>query len=171
MRMGLALIGMLLAGPAYGMDREAYEAKHSMVTGDEGQKAAVQKCLAAWGKHPFDTEKTLRFRVIEPKVRVMGLGAQETRDEDTTDKPVLILVEPSVNVMTKTTYGLLNPNGWYCFDASVTVMGKALIKAHCDTKIADARSGAAVIAHSDSEKDGVTVLGSTRVEREQCPTE
>lgn len=154
----------LFAAPALAdpLTESEYAAKYPLQTGDHGDQDTLRRCLSAWGEHPFATEGELRARFIETSVRVMGIG-RENRDDDVTSYPQLILVSPSVNVMTKTTYELLNPNGWYCFDANVTVMGKAVIRAHCGSRLANGRDGVAVAAHSDSD-GAVTVLGSVRLE-------
>ena len=40
-------------------------------------------------------------------------------DDEATAAPQLVLVKPSVNVLTKGRFRLMNPNGWYCFESAV----------------------------------------------------
>jgi hypothetical protein len=156
--------------PASAVDAEAYAARFPHTTGDEGQRAVVGRCLSSWATHPFGKVGEQSFRVIRPKVRVMGMGSAEIVDDVATTDPVLVLVEPSVNVMTKTTYTMMNPNGWYCFDTSVTVLGKAVVQVHCHAALAEGRDGgAAVIAANDEGRKNVTtVIGTTRVQWTGC---
>lgn len=129
----------------------------------ERRDAAVQRCLAHWATHPFADRPT--YRVLSTSVRVMGLGSREPQEEHATPGPELVLVEPSVNVMTKTTFTLKNPNGWYCFAENVGVMSKIVYDAHCTANLADSRSGAVVIGRS-ATNGGVVVLGDVEVRRD-----
>jgi len=156
-------LGLLAASPAYALDQAEYAKLYHPKTGDEGDQAALQRCIAAWGDSPFG-KAPYKARFIEAKVRVMGAG-HEIDDDVATTWPQLIFVKPAVNVMTKTTVKLRNPNGWYCLEANVTVMGKLVIQAACDAHLADSRSGATVIG-SNSSDGGVTVMGSTQVVRD-----
>jgi cobalamin synthase len=61
---------------------------------------------------------------------------------------------------------LLNPNGWYCFRTTVNVMGGLTIKAHCKAHLATTSGD--VLGAADEGKKGVTVMGSTQVERVEC---
>lgn len=171
MRWWLVALGASLSvAQANPLSAEQYAGRHTLRTGDRGDQEILRRCLAAWGQHPFDASTDLRARFIESSVRIMGFG-RENRDDDATSYPQLILVRPSVNVMTKTTYELHNPNGWYCFDANVTVMGKSVIRADCRAQLADGRNGVAVVGASD-ESGAVAVLGAVRVERVgECKTD
>lgn len=128
------------------------------------QRKAVERCMQNWADHPFGD--TPDFRVLSTSVRVMGIGSSEVREEPT-DSPDLVLVEPSVNVLTRTTYKLHNPNGWYCFHANVGVLSKIVFDADCGANLADSRSGAVVMGDSDVS-GGVVVLGDVEVRR-SCP--
>lgn len=130
------------------------------------QDAAIARCLSVWGDHPFGASPT--YRVLSTTVRVMGMGSRENVEDRVTDAPELVLVEPSVNVMTKTTTVLKNPNGWYCFAENVGVMSKLVFDAHCTANIADSRSGAIVMGRS-STNGGVIVMGNAEVRRD-CPS-
>ena len=133
---------------------------------DEGDIAAVKACLKNFGKHPFYAEKP-RFRTMAAKVKVFGIG-ESTRDEKATEKAELVLVKPNVAVMSKNELNLLNPNGWYCLKGQVAVLGKSTIHLHCNAKLASSRDGVTVLGGNDHDS-GVTVLGSTRVEKVDCP--
>jgi hypothetical protein len=124
----------------------------------------VERCLQAWPKHPFTTPQSRLFREFESSVRVMGLGSSEVVDDVATNYPQLIVIRPNVSVMTRTTWKLNNPNGWYCFDSSVTVMAKGVIQLGCGAHLASGTSEVQVIGESESA-GGVTVLGKVQVER------
>lgn len=126
--------------------------------------SAIAACLTAWGSHPFG--KDPKYRTIQTSVKVFGIGGK-SGDSETTAAPVLVLVNPGVNVMGGSTIELLNPNGWYCLRSTVNVMGGLTIKAHCDTHLASSIDGATVMGNSTNNK-GVTVMGSTNVERVGC---
>ena len=136
----------------------------SPLQGSERQQAAIHRCLAVFGEHPFGEEP--RFRVLATSVRVMGFGSPEVVDGPT-EADELVFIEPSISVMTKTTYKLNNPNGWYCFNTNVGVMSRLIFDAHCGANLADSRSGALVLGGSDTN-GGVAVLGNIEVRR-HCP--
>jgi len=125
---------------------------------------SVAACLKAWGKHPFG--KNPHFKTMQTSVKVFGIG-KNSGDNEVTSSPSLILVNPGVNVMGGNTIELLNPNGWYCLRTNVNVMGGVNIRAHCKAHLASTSDGATVMG-SNSENKGVTVMGSTHVERVDC---
>jgi hypothetical protein len=133
---------------------------------DAGDVAAVKACLKNFGKHPFNAEHPT-FRTMSAKVRVFGIG-QSSHDEKPTDKPELVLVKPNVAVFSKNDLDLLNPNGWYCLKGQVSVLGKSEIHLHCKAKLASSRGGVTVFGGNDHDS-GVTVLGSSRLTRVDCP--
>jgi len=161
---------LLAASLAHGSDQpltpELYAEKFELRTGDEADQAAIKRCIDAWANQPFGAGPW-KARWIETNVRITGLG-NETVDDVATVRPQLIFVKPAVSVMTKTTLQLLNPNGWYCIESSVTVMGKLVVQATCGAQLADSRSGATVMGSTDAA-GGVTVMGATRVEKVGCP--
>lgn len=153
-----------LAGDG-GLSKAEYEKRFVLQRGNHSQLEAIRRCLDAWGDHPFDTPDAQRFREIETSVRVMGFGSNEIHDATATSYPQLVLIQPSVNALTKSTYQLLNPNGWYCFHTAVNALSSSLIRVHCDAHLADSRSGIDVLGESASREGGVTVLASSRVEK------
>jgi len=126
--------------------------------------SSIAACLKAWGKHPFG--KTPQFKALSTSVKVFGIG-KNTSDTEVTGSPALVLVNPGVNVMGGTVIELLNPNGWYCLRTSVNVMGGLNIRAHCKAHLASTSDGTTVMGNS-AENKGVTVMGSTTVERVDC---
>lgn len=126
---------------------------------------SIGKCVSAWKKSPFKASANPDV-ILRPGVKVFGVGAT-IEDRDATSGPQLVLIKPAVNVLGKTTYRLMNPNGWYCFKANVSVLGKMEIEAHCKAHIATAADGANVLGADDSDS-GVAVLGSIRVKRVGC---
>jgi hypothetical protein len=127
---------------------------------------AMSSCLKAWGNSPFTMKS--KFKTLSTSVKVFGIG-ENPKDLQITSAPALVMVNPAVNVMGGTVFELLNPNGWYCFKANVNVMGGIVIKAHCKAHIANSISGATVMASTDDKtENGVTVMGSTKVEKVGC---
>ncbi|MBK8739214.1 MAG: hypothetical protein IPO58_05665 [Betaproteobacteria bacterium] len=126
--------------------------------------SSIAACLKAWGKHPFGKNPT--FKTLTTSVKVFGIG-KNTSDTEVTSSPTLILVNPGVNVMGGTVIELLNPNGWYCLRATVNVMGGLNLRAHCKAHLASSTDGATVLGNN-TENKGVTVMGSTNVERVDC---
>lgn len=133
------------------------------IAATEGERDAVDRCLGNWRKHPF--KKNPPFRIIAGKVRVLGAGG-EIADTAPTDKPELVLIKPNVTVLAKSTLKLMNPNGWYCLKGRVAVLGKTQIDLACKANLASSEDGATVLG--GGEQNGVTVLGSSRVNRLGC---
>lgn len=127
---------------------------------------AIDACLRAWKTTPFK-KGTDNFRSLSAKVKVMGIGAN-INDVKETKKPELILVKPGVTVLSKQKLHLLNPNGWYCLQGSVAVLGKSEIDVHCNAKLASSADGVAVLGDKDDEQGGVAVLGKIEVNRIGC---
>ncbi len=130
----------------------------------ETYDGAVSNCLKAWGEHPFGSKP--KYRVLSSSVKVFGIG-QSTDDTAVTKGPDLVLIDTGVNVLGGSTLQLLNPNGWYCFNSNVNVMGSLTIKAHCKAHLAAASNGMTVMGGDPSNKS-VTVLGGTSVESVGC---
>jgi hypothetical protein len=128
---------------------------------------AIEQCLSNFKKHPF-SKVNPDYRVLTSKVKVLGIGPENT-DEVTTEKDELILVNTTVNVLSKTTYKLLNPKGWYCFKGKVTVLGSTLIELDCRANLTSSNNDVTVLgSNNDGVSNGVTVLGSTSVKRVNC---
>ncbi len=134
---------------------------------DKEDAATLDKCLRAWKKNPF--RKNPDYRVLKSGVKVLGVGGA-VEDNEETKSPQLILVEPSVSVLTKASYKLMNPNGWYCFQSKVDVLAKTSIELHCKANLATS-SDAVTILGSNDKSNGVTVLGKTEVKRVGCGDE
>lgn len=131
-------------------------------------QAALDECIASWGKSsPFRTG-TPADGVIATGVKVFGIGQGSRGNDPVTAKPRLVLVRPAVNVMGRSTIRLENPKGWYCFRSNVTVMGKMTIEAHCDAHIAAAREQGTTVGAADESNKGVAVFGALRVNRFGC---
>jgi hypothetical protein len=125
---------------------------------------AIQNCISAWGnKSPFGKNKTHADKVLSPSVKVLGIGGRDINDDQVTTKASLILVKPSVNVMSKSNFRLANPNGWYCLKSTVAVMGKANFEVHCKAHVASNNGDVAVLGANENEQGGVAVLGSIRL--------
>ncbi len=135
----------------------------------DSDEYAIARCLEAWGtKHPFHGKRNPPFKTLSANVKVFGIGAAIVDDEPTRE-PRLVLVNPAVAVMSKSTMRLLNPNGWYCLKSNVTVMSKTVIELACDANIADSRDGVAVLGSNvEGTGKGVTVMGKTELRRVGC---
>jgi hypothetical protein len=147
------LIGLLLG----------FSALVSAVAAEEVD-SSIANCLKAWGNHPFGTNP--QYKTLSTSVKVFGIG-HDTADTEPTNDPALVMVNPSVNVAGGSVIQLLNPNGWYCFRTTVSVMGDLTIKAHCKSHLATTSGGVLAVGNASDDK-GVTVLGSTQVERVGC---
>lgn len=132
---------------------------------DQETDASVAACLKAWESHPFGERPG--YRVLSTSVKVFGIG-QASGDYEKTASPSLVVVNPGVNVMGGSEIELLNPNGWYCLRSTVNVMGGLTIRLACNAQIAMA-SGSATVLGNNTDQKGVTVMGSTTVERVGCP--
>lgn len=130
----------------------------------------IRSCLASWPDNPFRGEDSPRYRTLGSSISVFGIGGDVVDDVVTAD-PQLVLVKPSVNVMTKGRFRLLNPNGWYCFENAVTVLAKSEIVVHCNAHLASSVQSAAVVGSNAAGADGVTVLGKAVVQRVGCEGE
>ncbi|TNF58210.1 MAG: hypothetical protein EP308_00890 [Burkholderiales bacterium] len=130
----------------------------------EEPNSSIAACLKAWGKHPFGSNPA--YRTLSTSVKVFGIG-QDTVDKQVTAQPALVLINPGVNVMGGSAIELLNPRGWYCMRTTVNVMGGMEIRVHCDARLALTSDGTTVLGNNPENK-GVTVMGSTRVERVGC---
>lgn len=149
MRFFVLLLSLMVAVPTF--------------ASDESDREAIDGCLNHWGKHPFG--KSPKFRIIAGKVKVMGTG-EDVDDGVKTEKPELVLVKPNVAVMSKSTLRLMNPNGWYCLKGRVAVMGKTEVDLACKASLASSSDGATVMG--GGEQNGVTVMGSSQVNKIGC---
>lgn len=151
-----------------GLTKAEYEERYDLKSnGDDGDSEAVRNCLRNWTKHPFSKNET--YRRVKAGVKVFGIGSKGFLDEEKTTWPQLILVSPGVNVLGKATYQLLNPNGWYCIKANVTVLSKSEIEIACNAHITYNGDGAEVLGSSDKNVDGgVVVLGKLVVKKVGC---
>lgn len=164
----IAIMACLLCVPivnAGGLNQKQYSNRFTLQGNDSRNWPDVEACLKQWGNHPFKNKKSLRFRVIKPGVKIFGLGSNVV-DDVKTSYPQLIYIRPSVSVMSKATYKLMNPNGWYCFKSKVNVMGESVIKAACNAHITTAKGKTTVLGKGEKENKGTTVLGESHIERD-----
>ena len=134
-------------------------------SGEGGDRDALRACLKSWGQHPF-VEGNLDYRTIAPSVRVFGTGVS-VQDDRETEQPELVLVKPSVSVFSRSTIKLLNPQGWYCLKGKVAVFSSVDIQIDCRANLASSSDGATVLGSND-RRDGVTVFGTSNVNRIGC---
>jgi hypothetical protein len=134
-------------------------------SGEGSDKDALKACLKHWGKHPF-VEGNLDYRTIARSVRVFGIGVS-VQDDRETEQPELVLIKPSVSVFSKGTLKLLNPQGWYCLEGKVAVFSTVEIQIDCRANLASSSDGATVLGSND-RRDGVTVFGTSKVNRIGC---
>jgi hypothetical protein len=132
-------------------------------------QAALDACIASWGKDSPFRKGTPASSTIATGVKVFGIGSAQSGNDAPTDKPVLVMIRPAVNVMGKSTIRLANPKGWYCFRSNVTVAGSLNIEAHCNAHIASAKEDGTSVGAVDQSNKGVAVFGALRVKRFDCP--
>jgi hypothetical protein len=132
-------------------------------------QAALDGCIASWGKQSPFKKGTPADTTIATGVKVFGIGKSQSGNDTPTEKPSLIMVRPAVNVAGKSTIRLSNPKGWYCFRSNVTVAGSLNIEAHCNAHIASAREDGTSVGAVDESNKGVAVFGALRVTRFDCP--
>jgi hypothetical protein len=148
----IALIALALSSiPAYAEDQ-----------------AALDGCIASWGKASPFRKGTPATSTIAPSVKVFGIGGSGGMNDQPTEKPALILVRPAVNVMGKSRIRLENPKGWYCFRSNVNVAGSMEIEAQCSAHIASAKQDGTAVGAVDETNKGVSVFGALRVTRFGC---
>ena len=149
-----------------GLSQSQYDDRFNLYGKESEHWPDVKACINAWeGKsNPFRNKKNVRFRIMEGTVKVFGLGSNANVDEVKTSYPQLIFIKSAVNVMGKSTFRLMNPNGWYCFEDNVNVMGKAVIEIGCESSVATT-SGSTTVMGSSQGKSGVTVMGKSEVKR------
>ena len=123
----------------------------------------VRVCLRKWGEHPFNAAAP-RYRVASTSVKVLGIGTS-FRDDQPSATPELVYVRSSTSLWSRLTLDLLNPNGWYCLQTSVSVMAKMQINLHCKAKLASTTEGTNVMGGGDA---GVNVMGATAITRVGC---
>jgi hypothetical protein len=131
-------------------------------------QAALDECIASWGKSSPFRKGTPAEGVIATGVKVYGIGRGSSGHDPVTARPRLVLVRPAGNVMGRSTIRLENPKGWYCFRSNVTVMGKMTIEAPCDAHIAAGREEGTTVGAADDSNKGVAVFGALRVNRFGC---
>jgi hypothetical protein len=132
-------------------------------------QAALDACIASWGKSSPFKKGTRADSTIATGVKVFGIGSSQSGNDTPTPKPALIMVRPAVNVAGKSTIRLSNPKGWYCFRSNVTVAGSMNIEAHCDAHIASAKEDGTTVGAVDESSKGVAVFGALRITRFDCP--
>ena len=132
-------------------------------------QAALDGCIASWGKKSPFRKGTPADATIATGVKVFGIGSGQSGNDPATDKPALYLVRPAVNVAGKSRIRLNNPKGWYCFRSNVTVAGAMHIDAHCTAQIASAKDDGTSVGAADESGKGVAVFGALRINRFGCP--
>ncbi len=126
----------------------------------------IRACLKQWKKHPF-SEKSPEFTTLRAPVRVLGVG-RPLVDSKETNSPKLILVKTGANVLSGSKYRFLNPNGWYCFKGSTTVLGKSMIEVACDSHIASSGEDFTILGSNKEGHGGTAVLGGITLKRVGC---
>lgn len=140
--------------------------------GDEGGEGpskddeAIGKCLEKWGSaSPFAAGAG--YRKIHASVQVLGQG-KGIVDDIKTEKPELVLITAAVSVLGKTSYELLNPNGWYCMKVDVNVLTNLTVKLECGAHMADNKVDVGVLSNSQPLGSvGVHVLSDVKIQRQK----
>ena len=128
-------------------------------------RRGVKKCLAAWGAGTPFTEAS-PYRNLGVAVSVLGFGST-LEDREATDKPELVVIPASVSVLTITKYRLLNPNGWYCMVADVSVGAIINVDLNKNARLADSRADVRVLSAGSNGPAmvDVHVISSVKVRR------
>ena len=160
----LLMTTQVIAG---GLSQQQYADLYDLKSMDSQFAGAAKKCIASWGsKSPFHNIGKTRFRVIESGGSLFGMGGDIT-DSTKTAYPQLIVVNAAANVMGKAYFNFLNPNGWYCLNGNVTVMGKTTITLACKAALANTSNSTIVFGASrGGSNGGTTVMGKTVIKRD-----
>ncbi len=134
--------------------------------GPSPDDVAIGKCLEKWGAaSPFAADAG--YRKIHASVQVLGKG-KGIVDDVRTEKPELVLITAAVSVLGKTSYELLNPNGWYCMKVDVNVLTDVTVKLECGARMADNQIDVGVLSNSQPVGGvGVHVLSDVKIERQK----
>lgn len=172
---------LLLMASSDPVDQGTYKARYPTKLPSPQEVAALSRCLDAWSDHPFggDISET-EVRVVGGQVRVMGFGSSEPEDRLHTDYPQLVLLMTSVSAVSRTTYDLQNPNGWYCMHTTTTVLGQHRVNLACGAQLASSREHGVVVLGEDEHSGkagvvevegggGIVVLGELEVNKGKCP--
>ncbi len=103
---------------------------------DDDQK--ISKCLQRWGEHPFAQDNP-QYKTLEAGTTVMGFGSGGIDDHVATEQPALILVKSAPGFLSNITNRLMNPNGWYCLDSSINIMGNKSTELDCRANLAQSQ--------------------------------
>lgn len=132
----------------------------------DAAESSIAACLKVWAEHPFGQRP--QFKTLDTSVTLFGIGSA-ARDTQPRPSPALVLVKPIFNVAGSATVELSDPNGWYCMQTTLSVVGRVHIRAHCKAHLAMTSDGKTVRgdnAENRSIRDVVvTVMGSVPVER------
>ena len=137
-----------------------------MVVSAQQVDSSIAACLKAWGNNPFGSNP--QFKTLGTSVKVFGIG-KTASDTEPTKSPSLVLVKPIFNVAGVSTVNLLNPNGWYCLQTTLSVVGRVHLRVQCKAQLAMTSDGKTVVgnnARNNAIRDAVvTAMGSVPVER------
>ena len=137
-----------------------------MIVSAQEVDSSIAACLKVWGNHPFGTKP--QYKTLGTSVKVLGIGTK-AGDTESTSSPSLVLINPILNVMGGYTIELMNPNGWYCLQTMVSLVGRVNIVAHCKAQLAATSAGTAVRGNNTENRNlkdlTVTSIGSVSVER------
>ena len=126
-------------------------------------ETALKQCLTKWRDAPVDV-LIKNVATINAAITVGGYGAG-INDTARTAEPKLILVKAAVNVLSTTTYNLMNPNGYYCIKTNVNVLTTLTVNLHCAAHLAevklDVNVGGAVSGQPAVR--GVSVLSDVKI--------
>ncbi|MEZ4743778.1 MAG: hypothetical protein R3B45_15255 [Bdellovibrionota bacterium] len=115
---------------------------------------SLKSCLANFKDSPFE-ETITNFKKIKASINIGGSGTA-INDTTHTDEPELILIAAAINVGSKVTYNLLNPNGYYCMMLNTNIKSKLTINLDCRAQVADS---ALSIQIKSSGNEAPSVLG------------
>lgn len=106
---------------------------------DAANDIKVKNCLQKWGTHPFNQDLP-KYRVLESSTTVLGIGSGGVDDHSSTKEPDLVLVKSAPGFLSNIKHRLMNPNGWYCVDSAVNIMGNKSTEIDCRANFAQSQS-------------------------------
>lgn len=148
----------------------------------EAMQQSMQGCLKRWGLfHPFRSDRRVPDRIIfghlelGPANRVVdavfGTELSGITDTKVTDKPALIMISASINllatdfILPTVKYRFLNPNGWYCIHLEADVGSSVKFELKKGAQLADPNWAFGFLADTvPVAKNSISILSKSEIE-------
>ena len=98
-------------------------------------------------------------------VTVLGWGGSANLNDrvNTTPNRSIVLIKPSVSVLSSQTWNLLNPMGLYCIKSGTKVLSKVTVNLAAGASLVESRANVSVLSQNPSGLAGVNVLSDIKV--------